>query len=61
MDRKFRELITGAFDNEANTNANMVCKQIADGTKDVFGAVENGNTYMVAILNKETFDNLQND
>ena len=61
MDRKFRELITGAFDNEANENANMVCKQIADGTKDVFGAVENGNTYMVAILNKETFDNLQND
>ena len=27
----------------------------------MFGAVENGNTYMVAILNKETFDNLQND
>ena len=55
----WKELITGAFDNPENDSANKVCQQIAEGVKDAMNATENGRTFMVAIMNMETLDYLE--
>ena len=58
--KKLYDLIEKAFKNEETpeNNLNKVCEEIATGMLDALGFVAHDNTFMCAIVNKNSYEDM---